>query len=353
MEKNYKPDFKWGKDEAGNPCITDNGSIAAKFYGGTDRLPEDKSAALRPVSLHALRLAPGGPAMIDEGETCGPLCLSWRKHLIFNMEVEELKTDDTDPECFKLFVRTMDTALRLDRRDVKNYKPGNIIEETYLELFYDAVLGSYVYDVRTSLKIKPGREEFVLANDLRGLEFGDILPSGAFDNFPPLGDKKYTHIVYKGADGRLYNRPQNRHLGPDKRNIFYSPDGFLAFVAEKHGNPVVQFLDGSGSLLWSEICWAMYDVHFKCNKDMEIQHIKKGIPLGIRYKLYSVSHREAEHMLASSSPDPVLSHPLVRCPVFSGRETNYFEPSEEYLKPSDKWFWQMSETSCFWDWKTG
>lgn len=353
MKKIYTPCFRWSVDGAGESFITDNGNIVARFYGGTDRLPDDRFAPLRPVSLHDVRFFPGGPAMIDEGEVCGPVCLSWRKHLIFNMEVSEVKADERDPGRFCLLVRTTDTALRLDRPSSKDYRPGNVSEETKLELYFDARIRGYVYDIRTSLRVAPGREEFILENCMRGLEFADLLPSGAFDNFPPEGRKKYTHVIYESRDGKLYNRPQNRHLGPDKRDIFYSPGGFLAFVAEKEGNPAVQFLDRSGSLAWSEICWAMYDVHFKYKSDIGKSRIMKGLPLEVRYRIYSIPPGEAERMLEISEPDPVLEDPLVRCPVFSGFDVNTFDPSDEYLRPSDKWFWQMSDTSCAWDWDTG
>jgi len=353
MEKIYKPSFRWRENEAGEHSIYDREKTVAAFYPGTCRLPENPSAAFRPVSLHNLRLTPEGPAMIAKGEACGPLCLSWRKHLIYNMEIDLLRVDDKDPSCFRLFVITRDTAIRPDINRQNDYKPGNLKEETWLELTYDSAIQSYVYDIRTRLKIRPGSEDFVLSRDNRGLEFGDILPAGANDCFPPRGKKKYTHILYMGTDRKLYNRPQNRHLGPEKKGIFYSPGGFLAFAAEKQGNPAVEFLGDTGSLAVSEICWAMYDVHFKFRREAQAGLIEKGRPLEIHYRFFSLGHEKAEKMLAMSSPDPVLEHPMVRCPVFIEDGINFFEPSDEYRRPSDKWFWQMSDTSCYWDWNRG
>ena len=115
MDKNYRPEFKWLKSPAGELCIYDKAEMVAAFYQGTTQLPDNDSEALRPVSLHNLRLVPGGKVMIEEGEVCGPLCLSWRKHLIYNMEIEEFEADDSNPERFKLYVKTHDTALRKDQ----------------------------------------------------------------------------------------------------------------------------------------------------------------------------------------------------------------------------------------------
>lgn len=351
--KEYQPDFKWLESSSGELCIYDKAKMVAAFYPGTSLLPDNNSAALRPVSLHNLRLIPGGQVMIEEGEICGPLCLSWRKHLIFNMEIEELKVDDSNPERLKLHVITHDTALRKDQPGYREYKPDNVKEETWLELTYDHSLRSYVYDVRTCLTVMQGREEFMFSLDMSTLEFGDILPAGANDFFPPRGSKKYTHIVYKATDGQLYNRPQNKHLGPDKIDVFYAPDGFAAFVAESDGNPVVGFLDNSGTLARSEICWAMYDLHFKCRRNTAIERIKAGKPLEFHYRLYSVSQEKGAEMLRQSQPDPILNHSMVRCPVFNEDGVNAFTPSDEYQNPSDKWFWLCSDPTCHWDWDTG
>ncbi|MCF7854918.1 MAG: hypothetical protein K9N51_08975 [Candidatus Pacebacteria bacterium] len=347
-----KTEFKWRKNAKGEHCIYDGAEPIAVFYGGTSELPENESAALRPISLHKLRLTPGGPVMIEEGEVCGPLCLSWRKHLMFNMEVDELTVDDADPERLTLFVRSKDTALRRDQ-DSSGYVPGGICEESWLEITYDAALQSYVYDLKTQVSIRPDSVEFVIARDLRGLEFGDLLPAGANDAFPPDGNKKYTHIVYRAADGKVYNRPQNKHLGPDKLDMFYAPDGFAAFVSEADGNPVVEFVDGTGARVRSEICWAMYDLHFKSRPEESRSALRAGKSLIFRYRLYSLPLRQAAALLGQSLPDPIIDHPVVRCPTFREDGVNDFAPSEDYRHPSDKWFWQCTDPACYWDWDDG
>lgn len=361
MDTEHKPQLSVVRRNDGEYDIRDGDQLIASLYPGTALLPTGESTALRPVCLHNLRLTPAGPRMIAEGEVCGPLCLSWRKHLIYNMEIVDLDIDDSDPERLTLRVHTHDTAFRKDQPYSEDYEPDNVVEDTELIVTYDAELASYVYDVSMQLDIRPGREAFVLRYDKGGLEFGDILPDGANDYFPPRGTKRYSHIVYRAEDGTLYNRPQNKHFGPDKIGMRYAPDGFAAYVTESDDNtdnnavdnPVIEFLDGTGARSHSQICWAMYDLHLKLRPEAVRKRLERGLPLEVRYRLYSISSAEAGKLLADSEPDPALDHPMVRCPVFTEGETNEFAPSREYRSPSDKWFWMSTDTRCMWDWGTG
>lgn len=355
MTRNHKAHFKWRKNDSGEDCIYDGSEMIAAFYSGTEGLPEHDYSNMRPVSLHNLLLQPGGEVMIEEGEICGPLCLSWRKDLTFNMVVDELKVDDSDPEVFRLYVRTRDTAFRKDQPGHEQYKPAGFREESWLELTHDHELASYVYDVRTRFTLVGGGVDvdFIKDHDNRGWEFGDILPADADSLFPPRGHKKYTHLVYKGSDGQFYNRPQNKHLGPDKFNLFYAPDGMISFVSEPCGNPTIEFLDETGSMVMSEICWAMYDLHFRTKREVQCELLEAGKPIEVHYRFYSLPHEKAEKLLQESTPDPILEHPMVRCPVFNEDGVNAFIPSDEYRSPSDKWFWLCTDPRCQWDWDTG
>ena len=353
MNDVYRPRFTWNADNPDGPAILDGGVHVASFYGGADELPAPHGKAVRPVSLHNLRLAPNGPIAIREGEHCGPLCLSWRKHLMFNMQVQQLEADDSDPECFRLYVRTIDNAMRKDLAAAADYEPGNMTEESWLELTYDAAQGSYLFDVRTRMTVTPGREQFVLGHDHRGLEFGDLLPAGAKGAFPPNGDKRFTHVVYAHEDGRTLNRPQNRHLGPDKTGIDYAANGWIAYVAEPGPNPIVEFLDGTGSLVQSELCWSMYDVHFECRRDRVSALLRAGDPIEVAYRLSSITRQRAAALLADSEPDPVLDEAEVPSPPFVQDGVNTFTPSDEYRQPSDCWFWHCSDPSCYWCWDVG
>jgi hypothetical protein len=77
--KNHKPLFRWEISPSSQQSIYDGEALVADFYGGANEM----RGIGRPISLHNLRLIPGGPLAIEKGEACGPLCLSWRKHVIF------------------------------------------------------------------------------------------------------------------------------------------------------------------------------------------------------------------------------------------------------------------------------
>jgi len=345
----HVPSFGCRVTANGERCIYDGDHLVGALYEGTEPL----GSIAKPVSLHDLRLIPGGAPFIARGEGCGALCLSWRKHLIFQPAIDELNVDDSDPRKLRLYVKTHDAGLRADQPQEPPYRPGNATEETWLELTYDPTLPSYVYDVRTRMSISSDRVEAMLARDLRGLEFGDILPAGCNDRFQPGGGKRYQWYVYKGRDGRLYKLPHNHSRGPERRGILYGKDGYIAFVTEADCNPVIQFMGNAGLRVFSEICHAMFDVHFKLNRDEEIRLLRAGEPLEVHYRIHSVPQARAAQILDDALFDPKLEDPLSRLPLYALDGVNRFEPSEDYLKPTDQWPWQPSDSNCIWDLDAG
>jgi len=347
--KKHVPHFNWRTMPDGEKWIYDGDMPVAAFYAGTDPI----GGIGRPLALHNARLIPGGPLFIAPREGCGAIHLSWRKHLIYQPKIDEVRADDSDPRTFKLYVKSHDVQLRSDQPRQSAYKPNNVTEESWLELTYDPGLPSYVYDVRTMMTIHPGREKAMFERDFRGLEFGDILPAGMNANYPPYGDKRYQWYVYKGRDGRLYKLPQNHHVGPEKTNILYAENGFMAMLLEPDYNPVVQLVGESGLRAFSEICAAMYDVHFKFVRDKQMELVDAGKPLEIHWRAYSITEQDGRELLEQAVWDPRLDDPGVRVPLYASDGVNDFEPSDEYMQPTDKWSWQPSDGACSWDWKEG
>ena len=345
--RQHVPRFQWQTGPSRQWWIYDGPLPVGAFYAGT----EPMRSIARPISLHNLRLLPGGPVFIRSGEGCGPLCLSWRKHLIFKMAIDAVRADDSDPERFKLYVKSHDVALRKDQPADPPYRPNNFVEQTWLELTYDRDLPSYRLDVRTRLTVNPGRRELILPRDFGGLEFGDLLPAGANDRFAPHGRKRFPWLVYLGRDGRRYKLPQTHHL--NQRHIRYARDGFLAFVAEPDYNPVIRFIGDSGLDVRSEVCWAMYDVHFKFIRDRQLQRLEAGRPLDVHYQVYSIPEATARRWLADAELDPILEESRFRLPAFFPDRLNRFEPSDEYRVPSDYWFWRKTSEECRWVWDVG
>lgn len=340
----HLPRFVWQTLDNGEKWIYDGDMPVGALFEGPD---------FRPISLHDLRLVPGGPVFIERGQGCGPLCISWRKHLLYKMALDEIQVDQDDPERLKLYFRMHDTGLRDDQPEEPPYQPSSVSEETWMEVTYNGELGSYVFDLRQRLRLRPGREEAMLARGSGGLEFGDLLPAGCLDRFPPNGNKRYQWYLYEAVDGQTYQRPHGLKDGPEKRDLRYAANGFLAFVAESDSNPVLHFVDGGGLRSRSEICAAMYDVHFKFLPGAERKLVEAGEPLEVHYQVYSVPGERAEAMLAEANLDPILETPLAAAPVYVSGEINRFEPSDDYKKPSDKWFWHPSGTECEWDQEFG
>lgn len=303
--KTHTPQFHWKTDPQGQKWLYDGDLPVAKFfagYSGAKRL----GGIARPISLHALRLIPGGPLSIADGESCGPLCLSWRKHLIFYMAIDELKVDEEDPARFKLYVRSRDIGLRDDQPDQQSYLPGNVTEESWLEVTYDPALPSYVFDVRTRMTVQPGREQAMITRDLRGLEFADLLPA---ECNVPLARKKYHDYVYKSRDGAYYRLPHNKNKGPEKQGLLYDRDGTMAFLLEQQGNPVVELVGDTGMNSFSEICHAMYDVHFKFAKEKQEELLKAGKSLDAHFRVYAIGKDAGREMLDRAVWDPKLKLP--------------------------------------------
>ncbi len=340
--KKHKPRFHWETRPNGAHGIRDGEMRVARFHGGAKKM----RGIGRPISLHDLRLIPGGPPAIAKGEACGPLCLSWRKHLIFYMKIDELTANEADPERFELYVRSHDIGLRKDRAYRDAYEPNNVVEESWLTLTYDPNLPSYVFDVRTRMTVRSGREQRMISRDLRGLEFGDILP--AMCNVP-LDKKQFHYYVYKGRDGVCYRLPHDKHRGPEKRRILYARDGTFAFLLAKHHNPVIELVGESGRNTFSEICHAMYDVHFKFAKEKELKLLKAGKPLEIRFRLYSISEEAGREMLAHSVWDPKLQLPSARKVPLRIGVSHGFEPSAEGLHPTRCFSSKTAGSECAWD----
>jgi len=297
----HVPGFTWRKAR-GEQWLYDGDLPVAQFFGGY-RAGQRLAGIARPVSLHSLRLIPKGPLFIAKNEGCGPLCLSWRKHLIFYMQIEELKADDSDPRRFRLHLKCRDIGLRNDQPNLAAYRPGNVVEETWLEVSYDPARPSYVFDVRTRLIVQPGRVEAVTARDFGGLEFADLLPAGCN---APLDRKLYHDYVYKSRNGTYYRLPHNKKRTPEKRGILYCRDGTMAFLLEPRGNPVVELVGETGLNTFSEICHAMYDVHFKFSKAKQAELLAAGKPLSVHFRLYAITESAGRRMLQQSIWDPRL-----------------------------------------------
>jgi len=339
--KSHVPAFTWRTQPDGERWIYDGEMPVGALYEGP-----------YPICLHDLRLVPGGPIFIERGQFMSPFGIAWRMGGQLNMKIDEITADQKDPTRLKLYFKVHDEGL-IDYRDPEHETwKSAIIEETWLELTYDRERGSYIFDVRSRLQVRPGREQAV-AERFREFEYQDLLPGGCFDRFPPHGKKRFQWFVYTGPDGRLYKMPHTHHLGPAGSVRGFGEDGILAFVLDPVYNPVVRLRGDTGPRTRGSVCPWAWDFHFVL---MDIQAGGKPLsaaPFEVRYQVYSVPESEAKRLLDGAEMAPAMSDPRVRCPAYVIGAPNRFEPSEEYCQPCDRWFWDASDGNCSWDWSDG
>jgi len=339
--RQHVPKFAWKVRANGEKWIYDGKRPVGALYEGP-----------YPVCLHDLRLVPGGPIYIKRGQFMSPFGVAWRMGGQFNMKIDKIDVDDKDPRHLKLHFNMHDMGL-IDYRDpgFKTWQSA-FTEDTWLDVTYDPDRGSYVFDVRSRLKIRRGREEDV-AKRVREFEYQDLLPDECFDRFPPHGKKRFQWFVYTGRDGKLYKLPHTHHIGPDKHVRSFARDGILAFVVDRDYNPVVEMLGDTGPRTRGAICFWAWDFHFVLRRDRTDTAYVSSEPKEVRYRVYSEPQSVAERMLAEAEFAPILEDSRARCPVYVIGGMNRFEPSDEYRQPSDRWFWLNSDGNCTWDWETG
>lgn len=70
--ENHRPRFNWRTDSDGEEWIYDGEMPVGELFAGFAGTQPMEGIA-RPISLHNLRLIPGGPLFIAKGEGCGPM----------------------------------------------------------------------------------------------------------------------------------------------------------------------------------------------------------------------------------------------------------------------------------------
>jgi len=332
--KMHVPQLTWKADGKGTKRIYDGDTPIAALV--------EKPRAL---SLGSVKLVPGGPDFIGPR---GGLWIAWRMDSFFEMVLDKVEADQSDPKRLKLHFAMHDSGLR-DHRDpdAKGWTSA-IAQDVWLEVSYDAERGSYVYDIRSQTKVRPQREE-AFNKRVKEAEYTDPWPAGVFDR----KNKRWSWFVYTGPDGKLYKFPHNHHFGPTQGVPAFGKDGILAYVVDPQHNPVFQMVGDTGPKTRGLSCWWAWDFHFYLKADAIDRTDMWTKPMRVHYRVFSAPEAVAKVWLDQAKLAPSFEDPLAAVPAFEIGKPNRFEPSDEYRKPSDRWFWQAAEPTCSWDLKTG
>ena len=337
--KAHVPQFAWKTNAAGEKWIYD-GDMQV---GGLAESPYHSY-------LRDLRLVPGGQPVFKD-----TFYITWPFGFYFKTKLDLIDVDDKNPQRLKLHSKSHDIGLRDYRHaDAKTWESA-FEQETWLELTYDPGRGSYVFDVRSRLQVRPGREQAMAKHYPNLFEYQNLLPAGVFDRFPPNGKKRYQWCVYTGEDGKLYKRPHTHHAGPESSVPPFGKDGILAYVVERDCNPVMQMLGDTGVWSCGSLCQWSWDLHFYHRRGNPAEKAYKdyyAAPKEVHYRVYSEPEAVAQQLLAKAELPPIYESPQVRVPAYVIDGMNNFEPSDEYRRPSDKWFW-VCDQGCTWDWTNG
>jgi hypothetical protein len=160
-----------------------------------------------------------------------------------------------------------------------------------LTLTYDAARDSYIYDVDSTVAYLTARKPFP-----------EVLDPWAYSTvgppYPeaPRWDRRYTHLLWRGEDGRFYRQPLNHF------SIFGGPlsatQPEVLYVGEADVNPRYE-LYGASLLTRYEtgLCITMHDLHVQPTRKAAMA---AGTTERFQWRVSSVHGAEAAQLLAAS-----------------------------------------------------
>ncbi len=184
---------------------------------------------------------------------------------------------------------------------------------TDVTISYAADGDTYVYDMDS-------RMEYL--QDARSvLEIFDPFPYGccrpAHSETKPY-DGRYTHIVVRGDDNKLYKRPLNHFARPVLLTLSKT-DPMVAYLGETDVNPVYEIIGESRRHQYhASMCMVLQDHHVQRHNWPKTE--KKGTKHHDQWRILSVHGKKAKKMLASAEWHPAWK-PQVN------RKTALFIPS--------------------------
>ncbi len=223
-------------------------------------------------------------------------------------------------------------------------RPENgVVESDWrMDVHYDSGLRSYIYDVTTTATVfkTPAPETY----DPIEFEYFDLFTNGLLDNktayqlfehgrHHPVPGPLWGYLVYdKDVDSYDCNRywvkaPLNRLITAAQNNVQIKRDGWIGFMHNPAGNPMVQLLGDTAAFTRVHMCNWFYDLHFSHFLRFVKAPPARGFTAAARLRIANFDSARCRPILAGAQwlPPPAAERQAKAYPRYEERRVNSFE----------------------------
>ncbi len=219
--RSYKPDFSHSEG-----IICDRGKPIAKIEG---------------LHLKSVVLAPGAEAVINDWD------VSWQGGKGRITIPDEVSVRQSNRSAIQLLLGGRSAG-------------GHYSSTTKIKITYSKTLGSYIYDVESTLV----RDKMLLEGWQYSRDRLVYTPSEYCRlKFAPARQEKWNCCVYRHRDGELTEVPFHYLMTPDKdRQYFPRKDAFIGWFGDPEGqNPVVELVGLTGLYSYGHISASLENLY--------------------------------------------------------------------------------------------